>query len=56
MTNQKEFRIEKVITRKSDRQYIKWSSYDKFFSSWIIMNKDDQKRINIFNKQDVTVY
>ena len=34
-TNQKEFRIEKVINRKCDKLYIKLKGYDKFFNSWI---------------------
>ena len=28
MTNQKEFRIEKVIKRKDDKLYVKWKGYD----------------------------
>ena len=38
-TNQKEFRIEKVIKRKSDKLYVKWKVYDNSFNSWI--NKKD---------------
>ena len=38
-TNQKEFRIEKVIKRKGDKLYVKWKGYDNFFNSWI--NKKD---------------
>ena len=34
-TNQKEFRIEKVIKRKGDRLYVKWIGYDISFNSWI---------------------
>ena len=34
-TNQKEFRIEKVITRKDDKSYAKWKGYDNSFNSWI---------------------
>ena len=34
-TNQKEFRIEKVIKRKSDKLYVKWEGYDNSFNSWI---------------------
>ena len=30
-TNQKEFRIEKVIERKGDKLYIKWKEYDNSF-------------------------
>ena len=34
-TNQKEFRIEKVIKRKGDKLYVKWKDYDNSFNSWI---------------------
>ena len=34
-TNQKEFRIEKVIKRKGDKLYVKWKSYDNSFNSRI---------------------
>ena len=32
-TNQKEFRIEKVIKRKGDKLYVKWKGYDNSFNS-----------------------
>ena len=32
-TNQKEFRIEKVIKKKGDKLYVKWKSYDNSFNS-----------------------
>ena len=32
-TNQKEFRIEKVIKRKGDNLYVKWKGYDNSFNS-----------------------
>ena len=38
-TNQKEFRIEKVIKQKVDELYVKWKGYDNSFNSWI--NKND---------------
>ena len=38
-TNQKEFRIEKVLKRKGDKLYAKWKGYDNSFNSWI--NKKD---------------
>ena len=38
-TNQKEFRIEKVLKRKSDKLYVKWKGYNNSFNSWI--NKKD---------------
>ena len=34
-TNQKEFRVENVIKRKSDKSYVKWKGYDSSFNSWI---------------------
>ena len=33
-TNQKEFRVEKVIKTKSDKLYVKWKGYDGSFNSW----------------------
>ena len=33
--------VEKVIKRKGDKLYAKWSGYDNFFNSWI-----DKKDIN----------
>ena len=38
-TNQKEFRIEKVLKRKGDKLYVKWKGFDNSFNSWI--NKKD---------------
>ena len=32
-TNQKEFRLEKVIKRKGDKLYVKWNGYDNSFKS-----------------------
>ena len=34
-TNQKEFRIEKVIKRKRDKLYVKQEGYNNPFNSWI---------------------
>ena len=34
-TNQKEFRVQKVIKRKGDKLYFKWKGYDSFFNNWI---------------------
>ena len=34
-TNQKEFRIEKVIKRKGNKLYVKWKGYNNPFNSWI---------------------
>ena len=38
-TDQKEFRIEKVIRRKGDKLYVKWKADDNSLNSWI--NKND---------------
>ena len=40
--DQQEFRIEKVIKKKSDKLYVKWKGYDNSFNSWI-----DKKRLGI---------
>ena len=34
-TTQKEFRIQKVLKRKSDKFYVKWKGYDNSFNSRI---------------------
>ena len=34
-TDQKEFRIEKVIKKKGDKLFVKWKDYDNSFNSWI---------------------
>ena len=34
-TNQKEFRVEKVINRKGDKLYVKWKGYDNSLNNWI---------------------
>ena len=34
-TNQKEFRIEKVLKRKGGKLRVKWKGYDNSFNSWI---------------------
>ena len=36
-TSQKEFRVEKILERKGDRQDVKWKGYDDSFNSWINM-------------------
>ena len=38
-TNQKQFRVEKVIKRKGDKLHVKWKGYNSSFNSWI-----DKKR------------
>ena len=34
-TNQKEFRIEKILKAKRNKLYIKWKGYNNSFNSWI---------------------
>ena len=34
-TDQKEFRIEKVIKKKGDKLYVRWKGYNNSFNSWI---------------------
>ena len=34
-TNQKGFRIKKVIKRKGNKLYVKWKRYNNSFNSWI---------------------
>ena len=34
-TNQKEFRIEKVIKTKGNKLYVKWKGYNNSFNNWI---------------------
>ena len=38
-TNQKEFRIEKILKRKGNKLYVKWKGYNNSFNNWI--NKKD---------------
>ena len=38
-TNQKEFRIEKIVKTKGYKLHVKWNGYDNSFNSWI--NKKD---------------
>ena len=34
-TNQRKFRVEKVLKRKGDKLYAKWKGYNNPFNSWI---------------------
>ena len=34
-TNQKEFRIQRIIKRKVNKLYVKWKVYNNLFNSWI---------------------
>ena len=38
-TNQKEFRIDKILKRKGNKLCVKWKGYNNSFNSWI--NKKD---------------
>ena len=38
-TNQKEFRVEKVVRRKEDKLCVKCKGYDSFFNIWIDKKK-----------------
>ena len=37
-TDQKTFRIEKVIKKKGNKLFVKWKDYDNSFNSWIDKN------------------
>ena len=43
-TNQKEFRVEKVIKRKGDQLYVIWKNSDSSFNSWIDKKRDSINR------------
>ena len=51
MTNQIEFRTEKVIKRKGDKLYVKWKGYDSSFNSWI-----DKKDLVWFYHIKMTIF
>ena len=42
-SNQKQFRIEKVLKRKGDKLYVNWKGYDNRFNIWI--DKKDLIRV-----------
>ena len=44
-TNQKKFRIEKLIKRNGDKLYVKWKGYNNSFNNW--RDKKDEW-VNIF--------
>ena len=47
-TNQREFRIEKVIKRKGNKLYVKWKGYNNSFNSWVD-KKDLIKLVSTFH-------
>ena len=56
--DQQEFRIEKVIKKKSDKLYVKWKGYDNSFNSWIDYFRRRDKRFDgdINVKVDLSYY
>ena len=50
-TNQKEFRIEKVLKKKGDKLYVKWKGYNNAFKSWI-----DKKRFSIISFKNELIF
>ena len=44
-TNQKEFKIEKVLKRKGVKLYVKWKGYSNSFNSWV--NEKDLVASNV---------
>ena len=50
-TNQKDFRIEKIIKKKGDRLYVKWKGYYNSFNSWI--DKKDSINEWIFSRTKI---
>ena len=50
-TNQKEFRMEKVLKKKGGKLYVKWKSYDNSFNSWI-----DKKRFSVILYKNESIF
>ena len=51
-TNQKEFRVEKVIKRKGHKLYVKWKVYNNSLTVGLI-KKTYNKWVNIFKNQNL---
>ena len=49
-TNQKEFRIQKVLTEKGNKLYVKWKEYNTLFNNWID-KKDITKMSEYFRRK-----
>ena len=45
-TDQKEFRIKKVLKKNGDKLYVKWKGYDNSFNSWI----DKKDLVQLYKK------
>ena len=39
-TNDKKFRIQKILKRKGDKLYLNWKKYDNSFNSWTLYNNE----------------
>ena len=52
VTNQKEFRVEKVIKKKGNKLYVKWKGYKNSFNNWID-KKDLIKWVSTFHHIEV---
>ena len=46
----RKFRIEKVLTRKDDKFYVKWKGFDNSFNSWINKKRPWMKMSQYFSK------
>ena len=53
-TNQKEFKIEKVIKKKGDKLYLKWKGYDNSFDSLINKKEFIQKEFKSLTKANTS--
>ena len=51
-TNQKKFRIKKVIEKEGNKLYVKWKGYNNSFNSWI-EKKDLIKWVSNFHHIEV---
>ena len=50
-TNQKEFRVEKVIKRRGDNLYVKWKDCDNSFNSWIYKKRHSINELIVFKTE-----
>ena len=49
-TNQRKFRIEKVIKKTGNKLYVEWKGYDNSFNSWISRVNTFPNHMNLFVK------
>ena len=52
-SNQKDFRVEKVMKIKGDKLFVKWKGYNNSFNSQI--DEKDMKCVSIFLNQELKV-